>query len=303
MKKLIFSLALLLGFIAGSGQELLDSTNYFYTDDSTRLFVKKSGKGPICIFIHGGPGAWSKSFEALGGAKLETALTMIYYDQRGCGRSESPKDGNYDLNRMLLDIDQIRKHFGAEKVYLLAHSFGGILATNYADKYAAHVNGLILANTTLDMKTSLNNQTKYINQLLGTNFLVKDSSFNSVKTTFLSARKALSDSGLSYKMLSESKALVKQVDAVDKDNPSDYGFARHVFDMPVYWEDYRGLSKSVNLPVLVITGEKDHSIGELHYKSFKFPHMQVIQLPAGHIDYFENNKAFIKAVTSFVIDK
>ena len=36
--------------------------NYVETDDNVKLFIKKSGSGPLCIFMRGGPGAWSKSF-------------------------------------------------------------------------------------------------------------------------------------------------------------------------------------------------------------------------------------------------
>ncbi|TDS50502.1 hypothetical protein [Myroides indicus] len=54
--------------------------DYVMTDDNIKLYTKKAGNGPIAIFIHGGPGAWSKSFEDLGGSNLENQLTMIYYD-------------------------------------------------------------------------------------------------------------------------------------------------------------------------------------------------------------------------------
>ena len=300
MKKWLLILTLLISRLYGYGSLSHDSTDYFYTSDSTKLYVEKSGTGPVCIFIHGGPGAWSRSFSDLGGKQLEDSLTMVYYDQRGSGRSASPLNGDYSLERMLLDIDEIRRHFGVTQVYLLAHSFGGILATNYAANYADHVKGLVMACATLDMRSSLMNQIGYVNKRLGRDFKPLDSSFGAVKTAFLSARKALADSGLQYTMLSDDKKAVDLVDAIDKQSPSDYGFARQVFDMPVYWQNYRPLSKKVGVATLVITGAKDHAIGAQHYWGFEYPRKHVVRLPAGHLSYYENNTAFIKAVFGFV---
>jgi proline iminopeptidase len=99
---------------------------------------------------------------------------MVYYDQRGSGYSENSSEGNYSPDRMIEDIEEIRKHYGAEKVYLLAHSFGGILATQYASKYPDHVKGLILANCTLNMKYSLQQQISYMNKLMNTDFKAED---------------------------------------------------------------------------------------------------------------------------------
>ncbi|UAY55652.1 alpha/beta hydrolase [Arachidicoccus terrestris] len=294
------SIVLLLICIGMAVQAQTKKTDYLTTDDSTRLFVKKSGKGPICIFIHGGPGAWSKSFEELKGRNLETNLSMVYYDQRGCGRSQKAASGDYSLERMIKDIDLIRKHYGAEKVYLMSHSFGGILALNYSLRHPDHVKGLILVNSTLSMGNSLENQLHYINSLLNTDFAVPDSTSASLLSTFLTAKKALSEKDLGYKMLSDNKTNVGLVDEIDRNNPSDYDFAKHVFSITDYWQDYTPMTAQVNLPVLIVTGAKDHSIGENHYLLFHFKNGAVRKINGGHILYYENNKAFISSVFDFV---
>ena len=114
-----------------NGQSQIDSVPFVTTSDNVKLYVKVSGKGPVCIYVHGGPGAWSKSFENMKGNRLEKKLRMVYYDQRGCGRSSVATDKNYSLDRMVDDIEDIRRSLGEEKVYLLSHSFGGILAVSY----------------------------------------------------------------------------------------------------------------------------------------------------------------------------
>jgi len=278
------------------------STNHDYvtTDDGTKLFVKKSGTGPICIFIHGGPGAWSKSFEGLVGDNLEKNLSMVYYDQRGCGRSQKAAEGDYSLTRMVKDIDLIREHYGATKVYLMAHSFGGILALNYALSHPDRVEGLILVNSTLSMRYSIEGQINYINHLLQTNYAAPDSTSASLISTFMKAKKALTQKGLAYKMLSDNKINVDRVEEIDTQNPSDYDFAKHVFTINDYWRDYTPMTQEVRLPVLIITGEKDHSIGKNHFSLFHFTNGNVRKINGGHILYYEKNKEFVTSILGFI---
>src|SRR4051812_32919663 len=58
------------------------------------LWFKLAGKadGPVVVYLHGGPGYNSHTFEKAVGALLEQKLKMIYLDQRGCGRSSVPLD-------------------------------------------------------------------------------------------------------------------------------------------------------------------------------------------------------------------
>lgn len=65
------------------------------TSDGIDLCLTVSGEGSPCIFVHGGPGAWSYSFEELGGRDLEDTFQMIYFDQRGCGRSSGSSNDDY----------------------------------------------------------------------------------------------------------------------------------------------------------------------------------------------------------------
>ncbi|QIY92315.1 alpha/beta hydrolase [Chryseobacterium gallinarum] len=289
---------LLFLFIFNTNIKAQDNQDYpVLTSDHVKLFTKKSGKGPVCIFIHGGPGAWSESFESLGGNKLESQLSMIYYDQRGSGRSGNAPEENYSLDRMVEDIEEIRKQSGTEKVYLLAHSFGGILATNYAQKYPERVKGIILANCTLNLKYSLQQQIRYMNQLMNTDFTLSDAS---LLPDFIKARNELGKQGLDYKMLSGNKSNVELLNKIDSKNPSTFDFAQKAFSIQEYWKDYTPFTQSIKTPVLVITGTKDHSIGEDHYASFLFPNQQIIKIDGGHILYYEKNKEFVKAVSDFV---
>lgn len=104
------------------------SEGFFETSDHVRIKYKVSGKGEACIYIPGGPGQGYPSFELMGGNNLEKNMQMIYMDQRGSGESDT--SDNYHLDKMIQDIEELRLHLKLKKVFLLAHSFGGIIAVN-----------------------------------------------------------------------------------------------------------------------------------------------------------------------------
>jgi proline iminopeptidase len=280
------------------------------TSDSVHLAIKIAGKGPVCLYIHGGPGQDYLSFEQMGGSSLEKKLTMVYLDQRGSGHSQNAKD--YNLNRLVDDIEETRKQLGVDKIYLLSHSFGGVLAVNYAKKYPQHLYGLILTNSTLHFfnNSSLRGQIRYAYQLLH-----KDTTITSDDTKVLLhqnmiVRKQLSKAQLGYKLLADSVTTIEKMDSLESSykRTSDFGYAviAHLIDStkqnqyPEYWKDYAPISSQIHVPVLVITGTRDYAIGPDHYKTFRFPDQQVVQIEGPHMLYDEKNAAFTAAVFGFI---
>lgn len=110
-----------------------DFQGYVVTSDSARLFYRIGGRGPdTLIAIHGGPGV---DLESIAGdfAPLEARHVVIYYDQRGAGRSTLPADTTrLFAPRQVADLDEVRRHFGLDRVTLVAHSYGPLLAASYA---------------------------------------------------------------------------------------------------------------------------------------------------------------------------
>jgi len=68
---------------------------------------------------------------------------------------------------------------------------------------------------------------------------------------------------------------------------------------PEYYQDYSKITSEIALPALIITGDQDQAVGVNHYKSFRFPSQKVVSLKGGHLLYYENNAAFVKAVWEF----
>jgi len=110
---------------------------YITTSDSARLFYKIAGRpGPgidTIIAIHGGPGLDLESIYNDFAAGLGRRHVVIFYDQRGGGKSELPADtSRLVAARQIEDLDEVRRHFGLTKVTLVAHSYGPLLAASYA---------------------------------------------------------------------------------------------------------------------------------------------------------------------------
>jgi len=289
-------------------RQLNNKDTAILTSDSVQLVVKVAGQGVPCIFVHGGPGGGFISFEKMGGSNLEQCMTMIYYDQRGSGASLNAAD--YSLNRMVEDIEELRRAMKQEKVYLLSHSFGGIIAFNYARKYPEHVHGLILANATLHFfnTASIKEQVEYGYRLLGKDTVIQEK--DTLLQIMTAIRKEMSRQRIGYKFLTDDINTIIRLDSLDEQYPrtNDFGMAIVVplldtskkVVYPEYSLDYTVQTPELALPVLTITGNNDHAIGIRHYERFKFPQQEVVKIDGGHLLYYEQNAAFVKAVCGFI---
>lgn len=97
------------------------------------------------IVLHGGPGGNHFVFERTAGRLLEPARTVVYHEQRGCGRSEAPTDtSEYGVPLLVADLHALVEHLNVPRVDLLGYSFGGGLALEYARAYGERVRRLVL---------------------------------------------------------------------------------------------------------------------------------------------------------------
>lgn len=101
------------------------------------------GEGPNIVFLHGGWGA-EHSYLIDGFKGLATDYRLVFYDQRGSLRSPCQADSVITVQNHIEDLEKLRIELGEEKLILIGHSMGGMLAMNYIDKYPANVRGLIL---------------------------------------------------------------------------------------------------------------------------------------------------------------
>lgn len=118
---------------------------YVDAGGGVRLFYRVVGQGAdTTIMLHGGPGFTSDYFEK-DLAPLGRRHTLIFFDQRGTGRSTLVSDSvALDAQRFAEDVDAVRRHFGLQRVALFGHSWGGAVAALYATRYPERVSRMLL---------------------------------------------------------------------------------------------------------------------------------------------------------------
>jgi pimeloyl-ACP methyl ester carboxylesterase len=117
----------------------------FNTSDGRKLTYRRMGKGPVLVCHPGGPGFSSSYFADLAG--LWEQFTLVMLNPRGTGGSDRPSDPRaYQIDDYVADVEELRVHLGEERVLLLGHSHGSVVAQAYAASNPARVRRLVLAS-------------------------------------------------------------------------------------------------------------------------------------------------------------
>src|SRR4051812_9051165 len=118
----------------------------FRTADGRTLSYRREGSGPLLVCHPGGPGFSSRYFGDLAG--LGASFTLGMLNPRGTEGSDRPADPRaYRTEDYVADLDELRAHLGLERMLLLGHSHGGVVATAYSAAHPARVERLVLAST------------------------------------------------------------------------------------------------------------------------------------------------------------
>ena len=118
------------------------------------VWTKRVGNNPTLkvLLLHGGPGGTHEYFEAFDSYFPGAGIEYYYYDQLGSHRSDPVDDATLpallSTERYVEEVEQVRQALGLGKddFVLLGHSWGGILATEYALKYPQHLKALVISN-------------------------------------------------------------------------------------------------------------------------------------------------------------
>ncbi|HTR77793.1 MAG TPA: alpha/beta hydrolase [Gemmatimonadaceae bacterium] len=118
---------------------------YVLSSDSVRIYYKVVGVGrDTVVVLHGGAG-FTMDYLVPDLAPLGKSHTLIFYDQRGSGRSPAPHDTlHITAAKHVADLEALRVHFGIQRLAILGHSWGGELAALYAAAHPDRVARLVL---------------------------------------------------------------------------------------------------------------------------------------------------------------
>ncbi len=132
-----------------------------------KVWTKRFGSNPRIkvLLLHGGPAAGHEYMECFESFFPKEGIEFYEYDQLGSSYSDQPKDSSlWTIDHFVEEVEQVRKALGLTKdnFYLLGHSWGGILAMEYALKYQDNLKGLIISN----MMASAPDYGKYAEEVL-----------------------------------------------------------------------------------------------------------------------------------------
>jgi proline iminopeptidase len=122
-----------------------------------KVWTKKIGSGPVkVLLLHGGPGFSHEYLEALESFLPQAGIEMYYYDQLGCNNSDQPDEpALWTLDRYMTEVEEVRRGLGLEHFVLYGHSWGGMLAIEYALHHQQHLRGLVISDMTAGIQSYL----------------------------------------------------------------------------------------------------------------------------------------------------
>jgi proline iminopeptidase len=150
--------------VLGGGARMIPITT---PKGNFRVWTKRVGNNPRTkvLLLHGGPAATHEYFEACDSYLPAAGIEYYYYDQLGSAYSDQPQDPDlWELDRFVDEVEQVRQALGLSRdnFYLLGHSWGGILAIEYALQHQQHLKGLVISN----MMSSIPAYNDYANTVL-----------------------------------------------------------------------------------------------------------------------------------------
>jgi proline iminopeptidase len=115
-----------------------------------RVWTKRVGNAPIkVLLLHGGPGFTHDYLACFERFLPPAGIEFYFYDQLGCGNSDHPNDDKlWTIARYVEEVETVRKALGLDHFILYGHSWGGMLAIEYALKYQQHLSRLVISNMT-----------------------------------------------------------------------------------------------------------------------------------------------------------
>lgn len=300
---LVFSMTLLLASPAQAASRT-PGTLQLQASDGTRLHLTVRGRGPYCLYIHGGPGVGSYWMERLYGDILEQHFTMVYLDQRGSGRSGSAAAGDYSPDRMVRDFEEVRRALGVERWLTLGHSFGGLLQMHYAEHFPGPVAGMVMIAPTLNLNESAEAFIRYALQILDIRsdererYLDKEQyPMDRLQPLFGMMRERNLFWKPYYARLSSSVLMDSVMSELAAPNTA---FSRQAFSMGDYFRNYKPATAGFEGPVLLYFGRTDYAVGPWHYRDITFPAMTLRFWEGGHVPFIEGREELALALNQWL---
>ena len=114
--------------------------------NGVRLYTRRAGEGPPVAVLHGSPGAHHDYLLPQYDHLTEGGRALLYYDQRGGGRSPVAREVPVGWREHVADLEALRLHWALDRLTLLSYSWGGLLALLYALEHPDRIERLALVS-------------------------------------------------------------------------------------------------------------------------------------------------------------
>jgi len=273
--------------------------------NGAQLYYKAIGKGQPLVFLHGSGGSHRYFLPHL--QTLAGEYQLLFYDQRGTGLSNGRPDLANTIDQFVEDLEALRLTFGFEKISLIGHSWGAIIALFYALKHQDHLDKLILVDPVPVAPMFLIEQNQTIKQRVAR----LSPEMQQMLTTC---------QGSSAELRSEVRTECLKIDAALRfydpakaltiDTTIDKNTARNAATInsliaTSFTRKRRDLDanlKTIRVPTLLIHGDFDPiPIGASEYIHQRIPASQlVIMQQSGHFPFVEQPEMFLAAIRTFM---
>lgn len=264
------------------------------------LYVRDIGSGPPVIVLHGGPD-FDINYLLPDLDRLADSYHLIYYDQRGRGRSaDRVQPEEVSLASDVEDIDRVRDRFHLEQTTVLGHSWGAVLALEYALRHPTRVSRLILVNPAPASTSDYALLRRAYTQKLGKDFdrqreILASAAYKEGDPETVAARYRLHFEAALARNEDYETLMARMKAAFVSQGKAGILKARAVEDR--LYADSWSLSgydllpklRALTMPTLVIAGDKDFIPGEIaQHIASAIPGAQLVMLGnCGHFSYLE----------------
>lgn len=289
--------------LAGGQQVQIPNGETTISVEGTQLFVRVIGRGEPLLVIHGGPGL-DQSYLQPGMNGLAKWFTLIYFDQRASGRSTAAlHPDQVSLPLFMSDIDGVREHFGLDRVDILGHSFGGLLAMRYAMDYPDRVGRLILSNSVPASSTLRQQEAESSNARMTDEELAEQA-----KIFASEAFKQRASAGFEeyFRFIFKREfADPAKLDQLVLDLPENFAANGALLnglatDLQVY--DWFDRLSGIEAPTLVIYGGHEASQVSQNLLVKSIPDAKLVILEdCGHFPYIEQPEAYFSSIREFLL--
>ncbi|MGX7666748.1 alpha/beta fold hydrolase [Flavobacterium pedocola] len=313
MKTKALSLILFFLFFSISKAQNLKKGDYFETIGGLKISYSIRGKGPIMIAGHLNSGKIGYQTTL---KRLEDKFTMVYYDPRGTGKSQTPNslDG-YKQDSVVYEIENLRKHLNADKIWIFGHSDQSAIALEFALKYPKNVEGLILTGTSYvstqeeSIRRRRTSEAKRVKESKWFAQVIKDWDYmNEHKTKTDPTGKDISEAPVKWWCYDEKSfqkviPVVRQIAAAGRRKPINGKFPAETENDRLQYLNFQEKFPSIKVKTLIVNGIYDTNnppeFAERLQKALPKSALLLID-KAGHFPWIENPEETFKGIEKWL---